>query len=116
MQNTKKVIIKNAVKCKKCKTVITSKHRHNFVKCKCGAVGVDGGTDYLRRVGKEDDYEELSESADITLLSEDSHCPKGLDLQPGCAICKKCQYHVRTVLMDSLPPEAWQQIWCSYHP
>lgn len=29
--------------------------------CKCGAVGVDGGHAYLRRQGKPDDWEELSE-------------------------------------------------------
>ena len=29
--------------------------------CKCGAVAVDGGKDYLRRVGSKEDYEELVE-------------------------------------------------------
>ena len=28
---------------------------------KCGAVAVDGGKDFLRRLGYEEDYEELSE-------------------------------------------------------
>jgi hypothetical protein len=35
--------------------------RHDFKFCKCGAVAVDGGKDYLRRVGNKDDYEELIE-------------------------------------------------------
>ena len=26
----------------------------------CGAVAVDGGKDYLKRIGSEEDYEELS--------------------------------------------------------
>jgi len=29
--------------------------------CKCGCTDVDGGTDYLRRCGKEEDIIELSE-------------------------------------------------------
>lgn len=32
-----------------------------FKFCKCGAVAGDGGKDYLRRLGYEEDYEELSE-------------------------------------------------------
>lgn len=50
-------IIVNKIKCKKCGDIIESKHRHDFKFCKCQAVAVDGGKDYLRRVG----YEELSE-------------------------------------------------------
>ena len=48
-------------KCKKCGDVIESTYRHDFKFCKCGAVAVDGGKDYLRRIGYEEDYEELSE-------------------------------------------------------
>lgn len=40
-------IIHNRVRCKKCLTVLESKHRHDFVSCPCG-VFVDGGHDYLR--------------------------------------------------------------------
>ena len=54
-----KVII-NKIKCNKCGDVIESKHRHDFKFCKCGAVAVDGGHDYLRRCGDLDGYEELS--------------------------------------------------------
>ena len=32
-----------------------------FKFCKCGAVAVDGGKDYLRRVGSKEDYDELVE-------------------------------------------------------
>lgn len=41
-------LIRNRVRCKKCNDIIESKHRHDFVRCKCGAVFVDGGIDYLR--------------------------------------------------------------------
>ena len=54
-------IIVNKIKCKKCGDVIESTYRHDFKSCKCGAVAVDGGKDYLRRIGYEEDYEELSE-------------------------------------------------------
>lgn len=36
------------VKCLKCKEVLQSKHRHDFVQCSCGNLFVDGGSDYLR--------------------------------------------------------------------
>ena len=55
-----KKILVNKIKCKKCGDVIESKSRHDFKFCSCGAVSVDGGLDYIRRCGEEDDYEELS--------------------------------------------------------
>lgn len=45
------MIVQNAVICNKCDEFIVSKHRHDFVTCKCGNVSVDGGQAYLRRVG-----------------------------------------------------------------
>lgn len=45
------MIVQNAVMCNKCSDFIVSKHRHDFVTCKCGNVSVDGGQAYLRRVG-----------------------------------------------------------------
>ena len=59
-----KIIITNKIKCKKCGYVIESTHRHDFKLCKCGAVAVDGGKDYLRRSGNLEDWEELSECAE----------------------------------------------------
>lgn len=53
-------IITNKIRCKKCGDVIESTHRHDFKFCKCGAVAVDGGKDYLRRCGNREDWEELS--------------------------------------------------------
>lgn len=54
-----KKILANKIRCKKCGDIIESEDRHDFKFCKCGAVAVDGGKDYLRRIG--DEYEELSE-------------------------------------------------------
>lgn len=45
------MIIQNAVTCLSCGDFIVSKHRHDFVTCTCGAISVDGGQAYLRRVG-----------------------------------------------------------------
>jgi hypothetical protein len=45
------MIVQNAVNCLSCGDLIVSKHRHDFVECTCGAIAVDGGQDYLRRVG-----------------------------------------------------------------
>lgn len=53
-------VIVNKIRCKKCGDIIESTHRHDFKICKCGAVAVDGGHDYLRRSGDLDGYEELS--------------------------------------------------------
>ena len=53
-------IISNKIKCKKCNDVIESKNTNDYKKCSCGAVAVDGGKDYLKRIGNEEDYEELS--------------------------------------------------------
>jgi hypothetical protein len=39
----------NAVKCLKCKTIVESKHGHDFRYCDCGHVFVDGGPHYKRR-------------------------------------------------------------------
>lgn len=60
-------IIENKIKCNKCGDVIESIHRHDFKFCKCGAVAVDGGHDYLRRCGNLEDFEELSVYEDIML-------------------------------------------------
>lgn len=42
------MIVRNSARCLKCGDEIESKHRHDFVLCKCGAIFVDGGAEYLR--------------------------------------------------------------------
>ena len=53
-------IIINKIKCNKCGDIIESISVHDFKLCKCGAVAVDGGHDYLRRCGNREDWEDLS--------------------------------------------------------
>jgi len=51
----------NSIKCTRCGTVLVSTYVHDFNGCKCveeSRVYVDGGKDYLRRLGG--NYEELS--------------------------------------------------------
>lgn len=61
-KNTKrKKILRNRAQCLKCGDIIESTYRHDFVGCSCGAIFVDGGTDYLRRGGKMNDMKDLSE-------------------------------------------------------
>ena len=55
-------IIHNKIRCKKCGDIIESKSVHDFVWCSCKACAVDGGHDYLRRVGNLEDWEDLSET------------------------------------------------------
>ena len=57
----KKIIKVNKIKCRKCGDNIESTLVHDFKFCLCGACAVDGGTEYLRRIGEREDWEELSE-------------------------------------------------------
>ena len=54
-------IIRNRARCKKCDTTIESMSVHDFVRCKCGAIFVDGGHEYMRWGGELEDIEDLSE-------------------------------------------------------
>lgn len=41
-------LIRNRAQCRDCGDIIESKHRHDFVRCHCGAIFIDGGLDYMR--------------------------------------------------------------------
>ena len=56
----KEEIISNKIKCKKFGDIIESKSTNDYKRCSCWAVAVDGGKDYLKRIGKEENYIELS--------------------------------------------------------
>jgi hypothetical protein len=58
-------IIHNKAKCRLCREIIESRYRHDFVECKCRAIFVDGGKDYLRRGGDPENIIELSEVEEI---------------------------------------------------
>lgn len=78
------MILRNRAKCLKCGEIIESKHRHDYVTCKCGNLAVDGGRDYLKRNFQ--DYsmvEELSCKPDC-FLGEEKECPGFEDV---CSTC-----------------------------
>jgi hypothetical protein len=54
----------NKAQCKLCEDVIESKYRHDFVRCKCGEISVDGGLSYTKRSARNlDNIIELSEGS-----------------------------------------------------
>lgn len=46
-------IVRNSAHCRSCGDDIESRHRHDYVTCKCGNISVDGGKDYCRRSHKD---------------------------------------------------------------
>ena len=65
------MIVQNAVICNKCDDFIFSKHRHDYVECKCGDCAVDGGQEYLRRIYKTNaSFSELSWSIEDDIYND----------------------------------------------
>ena len=60
-----KKIIVNKAKCKKCGDIIESKEVNDFKRCICGSIAVDGGLEYIKRVGNKEDVIELSKFENI---------------------------------------------------
>ena len=60
-----KKLKRNRIRCKQCNDIIESKSNYDFQTCKCGAIAVDGGLEYAKRIfpGNLADqyYEDLSE-------------------------------------------------------
>lgn len=52
----------NAAVCLHCKEYIRSKNRHDFKRCKCGKIAVDGGSQYCKRVGNQEDMISIIET------------------------------------------------------
>ena len=64
------MILSNQVKCLKCGDTPFSGFRHDFKHCECGAMAVDGGMAYLRRLGNPEDMSEMSIAISDNLYSE----------------------------------------------
>ncbi len=58
-------IIVNKAKCKKCGDIIESKEVNDFKRCTCGSIAIDGGQEYIKRVGNKDDIIELAKFKNI---------------------------------------------------
>lgn len=61
----------NRIKCKKCGDIIESYDVHDFKWCSCKSVAVDGGREYLRRLGSLEDYEKLSHHIQLAEIITD---------------------------------------------
>lgn len=61
----KKKLKRNKIRCRHCGDIIESISEHDFKRCMCGKVAVDGGLEYGKRLypgGMEDEhFEDLSE-------------------------------------------------------
>lgn len=57
-------ITRNVIRCNRCGDVIESVHVHDFKWCSCKSVAVDGGHEYLRRVGNPEDFTDISETVE----------------------------------------------------
>lgn len=66
-----KVLKRNRVRCKRCGDIIESKSVHDAVRCSCGAVFTDGGTDYIHRGGDPRYIEPLDEFEEVDLDEEE---------------------------------------------
>jgi hypothetical protein len=65
------VVTLNKCQCRLCGDIIESKHVHDFVRCKCGAIFTDGGLDYIRRGAKD-----LDDIIDMSIVHEEDYEPK----------------------------------------
>jgi hypothetical protein len=62
------MILRNSIKCNHCNDEIESKHRHDFVRCKCGKVAVDGGLDYGKTM-----FTSLSDFTNTSIIDDGTH-------------------------------------------
>ena len=67
---TRTVVVVNKCQCARCLDIIESRHRHAFVRCSCGAIFTDGGTEYIRRGGEIENIIDMSETYEETFESE----------------------------------------------
>lgn len=69
----KGIMKKNIIQCKKCKDIIESVTRHDFRRCKCGSIVVDGGTDYLKVDWPGGDVHDWVEFDEANFITEPGH-------------------------------------------
>jgi hypothetical protein len=62
------MILRNSIKCNHCNDEIESKHVHDFVRCKCGKVGVDGGLAYGKTM-----FTSLSDFTNTSITDDGTH-------------------------------------------
>lgn len=65
-------ILRSQLRCLECNDLIVSLDRHDFRSCKCGAVYLDGGRDYIRVGGDDVDFELVTLACQWELSREES--------------------------------------------
>lgn len=90
-------ILRNSVRCLKCQEQIVSSHAHDFVRCFCGNIAVDGGKEYLRRIGNalnDNSFEETSlyaETSRFCICEDNEPCDYH---RATCTTCHpRCKGH-----------------------
>jgi hypothetical protein len=66
------MILRNQAVCSLCGDHIKSIHKHDFKSCCCGALSVDGGPEYLRRLGNPGDYRDTSITIPLRLVNTEA--------------------------------------------
>lgn len=90
--------MKNIAKCAKCGDIIESKFRHDFVRCKCGAIAVDGGNDYIKRSGNPEDFDKEFDYENGFILTE----------KPAPTVQAFDGVKFETVDMNTLVTQVWE--------
>ena len=68
---TREVVVTNRAQCRLCGDIVESKHGHDFRRCGCGEIFVDGGKNYIRRGASDlNNIIELSETYEETYESD----------------------------------------------
>lgn len=104
-------IVRNSATCLTCGDRLESRHRHDFQSCACGAVSVDGGTEYLRRLVADgaafEDTSILAPEEDRTHRLE--HSEQEVHGVHHSALCagRPCTVHRRS----DHALRGWPQVW-----
>lgn len=61
-------ILRNSATCNYCKDELESKHRYDFVKCRCGKLAIDGGKNYSRTL-----FETVDGYTDTSIMDDGTH-------------------------------------------
>ncbi len=113
MDEDKKIIL-NRIKCLHCGDVIVSSYTHDYKKCSCGKVSVDGGTSYLKRGFQvATDYEEMSLFDDAPFeeirknLRWGTRGKSGTDKLKFVPVCEMSNEHLTKILRDERQGAGW---------
>lgn len=87
-------VLRAQIECPSCHQLIASLHRHDFQSCRCGAVSIDGGRDYLRVLFKDERpiFRSIVIDADVT-QEDASRMIEVLNSVRACEACSEDDPH-----------------------